>query len=218
MIAGLYFFNQCTSLMAQQKEFNLRNPSTYHYDILLLGIKQTWKKMVKSAKECIKQHESNSEIYRRMQAVFTKIDTSPTRSDLIQPSSVPKEMEDLKEFVMKADDGGDVIEKFDLKKHIDACLQGISSGKDCCCSSSPRGEVTKSLEGSSRLICGVGTLHYYWFIHSLPARVFSVLFWDIMDSYRWSIIPSSILLSHQHKTVHSPQDLPSGSSSGTRCF
>lgn len=58
-----------------------------------------------------------------MQAVFTKIDTSPTQSDLIQPSSVPKEMEDLKEFVMKADDGGDVIEKFDLKKHIDACLQ-----------------------------------------------------------------------------------------------
>lgn len=31
-------------------------------------------------------------------------------------------MEDLKEFVMKADDGGDAIEKFDLKKHIDACL------------------------------------------------------------------------------------------------
>ncbi|KAH9760807.1 putative boron transporter 7 [Citrus sinensis] len=122
MIAGLYFFNQCTSQMAQQKEFNLRNPSTYHYDILLLGIKQTWEKMVKSAKECIKQHESNSEIYGRMQAVFTKIDTSPTRSDLIQPSSVPKEMEDLKEFVMKADDGGDAIEKFDLKKHIDACL------------------------------------------------------------------------------------------------
>lgn len=57
-----------------------------------------------------------------MQAVFTKIDTSPTRSDLIQPSSVPKEMEDLKEFVMKADDGGDAIEKFDLKKHTDACL------------------------------------------------------------------------------------------------
>ncbi|GAY45088.1 hypothetical protein CUMW_086840, partial [Citrus unshiu] len=200
MIAGLYFFNQCTSQMAQQKEFNLRNPSTYHYDILLLGIKQTWEKMVKSAKECIKQHESNSEIYGRMQAVFTKIDTSPTRSDLIQPSSVPKEMEDLKEFVMKADDGGDAIEKFDLKKHIDACLpvrineqrvsntlqsllffgvilptgpltmyQGISSGKDCCCSSSPRGEVAKSLEGCSRLICGVGTLHDYWFIHSLPA-------------------------------------------------
>lgn len=77
---------------------------------------------MKSAKECIKKHESNSEIYGRMQADFTKIDTSPTRSDLIQPSSVPKEMEDLKEFVMKADDGGDAIEKFDLKKHTDACL------------------------------------------------------------------------------------------------
>lgn len=39
MIAGLYFFDHSVaSQMAQQKEFNLRNPSSYHYDILLLGI------------------------------------------------------------------------------------------------------------------------------------------------------------------------------------
>ncbi|XP_042496241.1 boron transporter 4-like [Macadamia integrifolia] len=38
MIAGLYFFDHSVaSQMAQQQEFNLKNPSAYHYDILLLG-------------------------------------------------------------------------------------------------------------------------------------------------------------------------------------
>ncbi|XP_051151615.1 probable boron transporter 6 isoform X1 [Andrographis paniculata] len=38
MIAGLYFFDHSVaSQMAQQKEFNLQNPSAYHYDLLLLG-------------------------------------------------------------------------------------------------------------------------------------------------------------------------------------
>ncbi|XP_010416339.1 PREDICTED: putative boron transporter 5 [Camelina sativa] len=37
-IAGLYFFDHSVvSQLAQQKEFNLKNPSAYHYDILLLG-------------------------------------------------------------------------------------------------------------------------------------------------------------------------------------
>jgi len=38
MITGLYFFDHnVAAQMAQQKEFNLRNPSAYHYDLLLLG-------------------------------------------------------------------------------------------------------------------------------------------------------------------------------------
>jgi hypothetical protein len=38
MIAGLYFFDHSVaSQMAQQKEFNLKNPSAYHYDILILS-------------------------------------------------------------------------------------------------------------------------------------------------------------------------------------
>ncbi|XP_031487787.1 boron transporter 4-like [Nymphaea colorata] len=38
MIAGLYFFDHSVSAqMAQQKEFNLKNPASYHYDILMLG-------------------------------------------------------------------------------------------------------------------------------------------------------------------------------------
>jgi len=39
MIAGLYFFDHSVaSQMAKQKEFNLKNPPAYHYDILILGI------------------------------------------------------------------------------------------------------------------------------------------------------------------------------------
>lgn len=38
MVAGLYFFDHSVaSQMAQQKEFNIKNPSAYHYDILVLG-------------------------------------------------------------------------------------------------------------------------------------------------------------------------------------
>ncbi len=39
MIAGLYFFDHSVaSQMAQPKEFNLKKPPCYHYDIFILGI------------------------------------------------------------------------------------------------------------------------------------------------------------------------------------
>ncbi|XP_021275448.1 probable boron transporter 6 [Herrania umbratica] len=149
MIAGLYFFDHSVaSQMAQQKEFNLKKPSAYHYDILLLGVmtlicgllglppsngvlpqspmhtkslavlkKQLIrKKMVKSAKEGMLQQASNSEIYGRMQAVFIEMDASPALM------SVDKELKNLKEAVMKGDDGQDAKGKFDPVKHIDAYL------------------------------------------------------------------------------------------------
>lgn len=47
------------------------------YDMQLIR-----KKMVKSAKECIKMQASNSEIYGKMQAVFIEMDTSPAVSVL----------------------------------------------------------------------------------------------------------------------------------------
>ncbi|XP_062233259.1 boron transporter 4-like [Phragmites australis] len=38
MVAGLYFFDHSVAAqLAQQKEFNLKKPSAYHYDILVLG-------------------------------------------------------------------------------------------------------------------------------------------------------------------------------------
>ncbi|KAA8523055.1 hypothetical protein F0562_009478 [Nyssa sinensis] len=148
MIAGLYFFDHSVaSQMAQQKEFNLKNPSAYHYDILLLGIMTLLcglvglppsngvlpqspmhtkslavlkrqlirKKMVKSAKECIKHQASNSEIYGRMQAVFIEMDATPT-------PVVAKELKDLKDAVMRVEDGGSKDGQFHLEKHIDAHL------------------------------------------------------------------------------------------------
>jgi boron transporter len=38
MVAGLYFFDHnVDSQLAQQKEYNLKKPSAYHYNILVLG-------------------------------------------------------------------------------------------------------------------------------------------------------------------------------------
>lgn len=38
MIAVLYYFDHSVaSQLAQQKEFNLRKPPSFHYDLLLLG-------------------------------------------------------------------------------------------------------------------------------------------------------------------------------------
>ncbi|KAK7311859.1 hypothetical protein RJT34_10281 [Clitoria ternatea] len=145
MIAGLYFFDHSVaSQMAQQKEFNLQKPSSYHYDILVLGVmtlccgllglppsngvlpqspmhtkslavlkkRLIRKKVVKSAKECIMQQRTNSQIYGKMQAVFMEMDTAPT----------VKELETLKEAVMMPSNEDGMREKFDPEKHIDAYL------------------------------------------------------------------------------------------------
>ncbi|CAN6877291.1 unnamed protein product [Brassica oleracea var. botrytis] len=150
MIAGLYFFDHSVaSQMAQQKEFNLKNPSAYHYDIFLLGImtlicgllglppsngvipqapmhtkslailnrQLTRKKMVKSAKEGMKMKASKSEIYGRMQTVFIEMETSSP-----QVCSVANDLKDLKEVVMRPDEGGDTKGKFDPDVHIEANL------------------------------------------------------------------------------------------------
>ncbi|KAB1218642.1 Boron transporter 4 [Morella rubra] len=137
------------SQMAQQKEFNLKNPSAYHYDILLLGFMTLLcgliglppsngvlpqspmhtkslavlkrqlmrRKMVESAKESIKEKASNSEIYGKMQAVFIEMDGRPVTT------SVVKELEDLKEAVMKGENKGEnEKESFEPEKHIDPYL------------------------------------------------------------------------------------------------
>ncbi|KAK2378691.1 HCO3- transporter family [Trifolium repens] len=147
---GLYFFDHSVaSGMAQQKEFNLKKPSAYHYDIFLLGfmtlicglfglppsngvlpqspmytkslallqfLRMIRRKMVESAKESIKKKASNSEIYGKMQAVFVEMDSSPV-------TCVERELENLKDVVLKGDDKGEnKKDTFDLEKHIEACL------------------------------------------------------------------------------------------------
>uniref|UniRef100_A0A7C9D1M6 Bicarbonate transporter-like transmembrane domain-containing protein n=1 Tax=Opuntia streptacantha TaxID=393608 RepID=A0A7C9D1M6_OPUST len=130
MVAGLYFFDHTVaSQLAQQKEFNLKNPSAYHHDILVLGFMTLLcgliglppsngvlpqspmhtkslavlkrqlmrRKMVESAKENIKKNAPTSEIYGQMQAIFIEMDQSP------DPRGVAKELEELKQAVMKAE-------------------------------------------------------------------------------------------------------------------
>ncbi|GLT45004.1 hypothetical protein SLA2020_188720 [Shorea laevis] len=148
MVAGLYFFDHSVaSQMAQQEEFNLKKPSAYHYDILVLGFmtllcglvglppsngvlpqspmhtkslatlrKQLIKrKMVKRAKECMKQNASNSEIYGRMQEVFIEVDKTPV-------PSAAEELKDLKNAVFKSEDAESTDGSFDPEKDIDAYL------------------------------------------------------------------------------------------------
>ncbi|KAI7752057.1 hypothetical protein M8C21_009238 [Ambrosia artemisiifolia] len=145
MISGLYFFDHSVaSQLAQQKEFNLKNPSAYHYDILLLGFMTLLcgllglppsngvlpqspmhtkslafirKKLVESAKESIKLKESSSEIYNKMQTVFIEIDSLPNTTTEV------KELKDLQEAVMKVENGIEkTSDKFDPEKHIEAHL------------------------------------------------------------------------------------------------
>ncbi|XP_058099965.1 boron transporter 4-like [Magnolia sinica] len=71
--------------------------------------------MVKTAKEGIKQQDSNSKIYGKMQAVFIEMDKSPATN------SAMKELKDLKEAVIGSG-GEDAKDAFDPKKHIDAYL------------------------------------------------------------------------------------------------
>ncbi|KAE8702171.1 Shaker pollen inward K+ channel isoform 1 [Hibiscus syriacus] len=139
MIAGLYFFDHSVaSQLAQQKDFNLKNPSAYHYDIFLLGVMtlicgllgllqmgsfhnlpctpRALQFSKDSAKEGISQLASNSVIYGRMQAVFIEMDASSS------PTSVDKELKKLKEAVMKRYDRETAKENFDPEKHVDAYL------------------------------------------------------------------------------------------------
>ncbi|KAK2446071.1 HCO3- transporter family [Trifolium repens] len=145
MIAGLYFFDHSVaSKMAQQKEFNLQNPSAYHYDIFLLGImtlicgllglppsngvlpqspmhtkslavlkkQQIRKRVVQSAKECIQEQGSSSELYGKMQAVFVEMNTAPT----------DRELENLREVVMRSNTKARAMEHFDPEKYVEGSL------------------------------------------------------------------------------------------------
>lgn len=157
MVAGLYFFDHSVaSQMAQQKEFNLKNPSAYHYDVLILGVmvlicgllgippsngvlpqspmhtknlatlkrQLIRKKMVKTAKEGMKQQATNLEIYGKMQEVFIEMDDNP--NDPLTPktknATIRKELKNLKDAVVNDESTGEQTVVFDPEKHIEAHL------------------------------------------------------------------------------------------------
>ncbi|KAG8636307.1 hypothetical protein MANES_16G118700v8 [Manihot esculenta] len=149
MIAGLYFFDHSVaSQMAQQKEFNLKNPSAYHYDILLLGFMTLicgllglppsngvlpqspmhTKNLAVLKKQLIRKKmvKSAKECIERKASnseIYGRMQAVFIEMDTAPPTaSVDKELEDLKVAVMQSDDGGVEKEKFDPDKHIDAYL------------------------------------------------------------------------------------------------
>ncbi|GER45143.1 HCO3- transporter family [Striga asiatica] len=75
------------------------------------------RKMVKRAKEGMKQQASHSEIYGRMHAVFVEMENAPSHT-------VEKELANLKEAVLKHDSlvNGEANDRFDPEKCIDLHL------------------------------------------------------------------------------------------------
>ncbi|KAK7283066.1 hypothetical protein RIF29_12313 [Crotalaria pallida] len=70
------------------------------------------KKVIESAKECIKQQRTKSEMYGKLESVFIELDTDPTA----------KELQTLKKAVMESDNKDGEKEKFDPEKNIDEYL------------------------------------------------------------------------------------------------
>ncbi|KAK8546894.1 hypothetical protein V6N13_093933 [Hibiscus sabdariffa] len=149
MIAGLYFFDHSVaSQLAQQKEFNLKNPPAYHYDILLLGFMTLLCGLIglPPSNGVLPQSPMHTKslavlkgqlIRRKMVAsakesikqkasnseIYGKLQAVFIEMDNSLESAVVKELEDLKKVVMKGENKGEIQEEtFDPEKHIDAYL------------------------------------------------------------------------------------------------
>ncbi|GAU11055.1 hypothetical protein TSUD_113480 [Trifolium subterraneum] len=150
MIAGLYFFDHSVaSQLAQQKEFNLKKPSAYHYDILLLGFMTLLCGLIglppsngvlpqspmhtKSLAVLKKQLIRRKMVKSAKESIRLKASNSEIYGKMQEvfiemdnnPNnhSVVKELEDLKDIVLNGEDKGDNnTNTFDPEKHIDTYL------------------------------------------------------------------------------------------------
>ncbi|KAB2079076.1 hypothetical protein ES319_A06G207700v1 [Gossypium barbadense] len=149
MVAGLYFFDHSVaSQLAQQKEFNLKNPSAYHYDILLLGFMTLLCGLIglppsngvlpQSPMHTKSLAVLKGQIIRRKMVetakesvkqkasnseIYGKMQAVFIEMDKSPETVVAKELEDLKKVVMKGENEGEIKkETFDPEKHIDAYL------------------------------------------------------------------------------------------------
>ncbi|OWM81813.1 boron transporter 4-like isoform X2 [Punica granatum] len=149
MIAGLYFFDHSVaSQLAQQKDFNLKKPSAYHYDILILGFMTLLCGLIglPPSNGVLPQSPMHTKslavlkkqlIRRKMvESVKESIKQNASNSEIYGKmqavfieientpvtSSVFQELEDLKEAVMQPKKDQDKEVTFDPKKHLDACL------------------------------------------------------------------------------------------------
>ncbi|XP_076957683.1 putative boron transporter 7 [Bidens hawaiensis] len=144
MIAALYFFDHSVAAqMAQPKEFNLKNPSAYHYDLLLLGFMTLICGLVgvppsngvlpqspmhtrslailerqimrKKMAKCAKE---GIKMEASKSEIYGKMHAAFVDMDPHKTSPVDKELEDLKEVVLDRDDGENRV-KFDPDIHIE---------------------------------------------------------------------------------------------------
>uniref|UniRef100_M1CS41 Boron transporter n=1 Tax=Solanum tuberosum TaxID=4113 RepID=M1CS41_SOLTU len=151
MIAGLYFFDHTVaSQMAQQSEFNLKNPSAYHHDILLLGFMTLLcgligvppsngvlpqspmhtKSLAVLKRQLIRRKmvKSAKESIKRKASnseIYGNMQAVLIEIDSSSDTTVAKELEHLKEAVMKSTEnknGGTTEVTFDPEKHIDVYL------------------------------------------------------------------------------------------------
>ncbi|KAL0425079.1 UNVERIFIED_CONTAM: Boron transporter 4 [Sesamum radiatum] len=151
MIAGLYFFDHSVaSQLAQQKEFNLKNPSAYHHDIFLLGILTLLCGLLglppsngvlpqspmhtKSLAVLRRQFIRRKMVKTAKESIKRKASTSEIYGQMqavfieIDKSPVTtlvvKELQNLKDAVMNTENEGEKTEgaTFDPEKYIDAYL------------------------------------------------------------------------------------------------
>ncbi|KAK3025741.1 hypothetical protein RJ639_042510 [Escallonia herrerae] len=148
MIAGLYFFNHSVaSQLAQQKEFNLKKPSAYHYDILLLGVltllcgltglppsngvlpqsPMHTKSLAVLEKQLIQKRmmKSSKECIKQEASkseIYGKMQAVFVEMDTTPSPLVAKELKNLKDAVMKSGDGESRDGQLEIEKHIDACF------------------------------------------------------------------------------------------------
>ncbi|XP_062194309.1 boron transporter 4-like [Phragmites australis] len=149
MVAGLYFFDHSVaSQLAQQKEFNLKKPSAYHYDILvlgfmvllcgLIGIPPSNGVLPQSPMHTRSLAVLKRQLLRKKMVNTTKaMENRASRLEIYgkmqevfiemdseqNTDSVDKELKSLKDSVLKeVDEQGKLEEKFDARKHIEAHL------------------------------------------------------------------------------------------------
>ncbi|XP_072998554.1 boron transporter 4-like isoform X2 [Typha latifolia] len=149
MVAGLYFFDHSVaSQMAQQKEFNLKNPSAYHHDIFVLGFMvlicgligippsngvlpqspmHTKSLAVLKRQLLRKKMVQTAKDSIKKQAsnseIYGKMQEVFIEMDKGHAISVDKELKNLKDAVMSNENGaGEGKGAFDPEKHIDAHL------------------------------------------------------------------------------------------------
>ncbi|XP_022736167.1 boron transporter 1-like isoform X2 [Durio zibethinus] len=124
MIAVLYYFDHSVaSQLAQQKEFNLKKPPSYHYDLLLLGFLLLRNKLVSTARKSISKNSNLSQLYQSMQEAYNEMQT-PLVYQL--PSTLG--LKELKESTIQLASSTGYIDApvdktiFDVDKEIDELL------------------------------------------------------------------------------------------------